>query len=129
LPTIGFLGTTDPSTMRPWITAFVGRLRDLGWIEDRTIAIAYRWAEGHPERYAEIAAEFVRLNVIVIVTTADLLRQAASCVDQLLRGANPADLPVQAPTKYETVLNLKTAKALGLTVPSGLLVAADEVIE
>src|SRR5262249_43531958 len=69
LPTIGFLGTTDPSTMRPWITAFVERLRDLGWIEDRTIAIAYRWAEGHPERYAEIAAEFVRLNVNVIVTT------------------------------------------------------------
>src|SRR5262245_19884419 len=52
LPTIGFLGTTDPSTMRPWITAFVERLRDLGWIEDRTIAIAYRWAEGHPERHA-----------------------------------------------------------------------------
>src|SRR5262245_17427954 len=49
LPTIGFLGTTDPSSMRPWITSFVERLRDLGWIEDRTIAIAYRWAEGHPE--------------------------------------------------------------------------------
>ena len=59
----------------------------------------------------------------------DLFRQAASYVDHLLRGAKPADLPVQAPTKYETVLNLKTARALGLTVPSGLLVAADEVIE
>src|SRR5262249_46364897 len=76
LPTIGFLGTTDPSTMRPWITAFVQRLRDLGWIEDRTIAIAYRWAEGHPERYAEIAAEFVRLNVNVIVTTGPAAPQA-----------------------------------------------------
>src|ERR1700730_946564 len=76
LPTIGFLGTTDPSTMRPWITAFVERLRDLGWIEDRTIAIAYRWAEGHPERYAEIAAEFVRLNVNVIVTTGPAAPQA-----------------------------------------------------
>lgn len=62
--------------MRPWITAFVERLRDLGWIEDRTIAIVYRWAEWHPERYAEIAAEFVRLNVNVIVTTGPAAPQA-----------------------------------------------------
>jgi putative ABC transport system substrate-binding protein len=59
----------------------------------------------------------------------DIWRRAASYVDRILRGANPADLPVQAPTKYETAVNLKTAKALGLTVPPGLLVAADEVIE
>jgi putative ABC transport system substrate-binding protein len=56
-------------------------------------------------------------------------RQGAYYVDHILRGSRPADLPVQAPSRYETTLNLKTAKALGLPVPPGLLVAADEVIE
>jgi putative tryptophan/tyrosine transport system substrate-binding protein len=59
----------------------------------------------------------------------EMFRLAAAYVDRILRGDKPADLPVQAPTKFETAVNLKTAKALGLTVPAGLLVAADEVIE
>ena len=63
------------------------------------------------------------------VDFADMFRLAASYVDRILRSDHPADLPVQAATKFETIVNLKTAKALGLTVPPGLLVAADEVIE
>ena len=67
LPTIGFLGA-DASAFSLWTAAFVARLRELGWIENRNIAIEYRWSEGRTERYAEIAAEFVRSKVDVIVT-------------------------------------------------------------
>jgi ABC-type uncharacterized transport system substrate-binding protein len=69
-PTIGFLGANTASTQRTATDAFVQRLRELGWIENRTVAIEYRWGEGRDERFAEIAAEFVRLKVDVIFTYA-----------------------------------------------------------
>jgi putative ABC transport system substrate-binding protein len=69
LPIIGFLGT-DATVWSPWTAAFVARLRELGWIEDRTVTIDYRWSEGRPERTTAFAAEFVSLKVDVIVTAA-----------------------------------------------------------
>ena len=65
LPTIGYLGSGTPLTDSQWLAAFVLRLRELGWIDGRNVAIEFRWAEGRAERYAEIAAELVRLKVDV----------------------------------------------------------------
>src|SRR5215475_9548108 len=68
LPTIGFLGATTPSSGGQLLAAFVQRLRELGWVDGRNVAIEVRWAEGRSERFAEIAAELVRLKVDVILT-------------------------------------------------------------
>jgi ABC-type uncharacterized transport system substrate-binding protein len=82
LPTIGYLGSSTAAAQGRWVTAFAERLRQLGWIEGRTVAIDYRWAEGRLERFGEIAADFARLKVAVIVTsgtaTALAAKQAAS---------------------------------------------------
>src|SRR5215469_14705389 len=83
LPTIGYLGTAAASAWAPWTAAFVQRLHELGWIDGRTVAIQYRWAEGRSERLGEIAAEFVWLKVDVIVTggnAAVAAKQASSVI-------------------------------------------------
>lgn len=89
------------------------------------LAAKYRIPTIYPSR------EFIDAGGLIMygVDYPDLYRRAAIFVDKILRGANPADLPVERPTKFEMLINLKAAKALGLTVPSGLLAQADEVIE
>jgi putative ABC transport system substrate-binding protein len=101
LPTIGLLGPTAPAP--GWIAAFVGRLRDHGWIEGRNVAIEYRWAEGRTERYAEFAAEFVRLKAEVIVTGGTpavlALKQATSVIPIVFMSAGD-------PVAYSLVASL-----------------------
>ena len=90
LPTIGYLGSATLATESQRMAAFVQRLRELGWIEGRTVVIDYRWAEGRTERYAEIAAEFVRLKVDVIVTVGGAVaaaKQATATIPIVFAGA------------------------------------------
>ena len=92
LPTIGFLGGQTPSTGGQWAATFERRLRELGWIEGRTVAIEYRWAEGRSERAAEIAAEFAQLKVDIIVTSGTpqvaAAKQATSVIPIVFAVAN-----------------------------------------
>jgi ABC-type uncharacterized transport system substrate-binding protein len=96
LPTIGFLGTTSASAWSHYVAAFAQRLRELGWVESRTVAIEYRWAEGRSERLTEMAGEFVRLKVDVIVTAGSAflaVKQATSVIPIVFA---IADDPVEA---------------------------------
>ena len=77
LPTIGYLGANSASAQSEWTAAFVQGLHELGWTEGRNVTIEYRWAEGRGERYSEIAAEFVRLKVSVIVSAGNEATAAA----------------------------------------------------
>jgi putative ABC transport system substrate-binding protein len=90
-----------------------------------TLAAAHRLCAVYPYRYFVADGGLISYGP----ADADSFQQAAGYVDRILKGENPADLPVQAPTKYELAINLKTAKALGLPVPLSLIGRADEVIE
>ena len=125
----------DPGTIERGVSGFVRGPND-GLIVTHTTAVVHR------QTIIELAARY-RLPAVYPMRTyvadgglisygpeqIEPFRQAAGYVDRILRGENPAALPVQMPTKYETVLNLKTAKALGLTIPETLLATADEVIQ
>ena len=89
------------------------------------LAAQYRLPAVYPFRYFVVTGGLMSYGV----DTVEVFRRSASYIDRILKGEKPAALPVQQPTKFELVVNLKAAKALGLTIPTSLLVAAEEVIE
>jgi putative tryptophan/tyrosine transport system substrate-binding protein len=130
LPTVGFVGVSTPAAQSHLVAALRQRLRELGWIEGRTIEIEYRWADGREERYGEIAAEFVRGKVDVILTqgtqAAIAAKQATSAIPIV---ATVVGDPVGSGLAASLAQPGGNVTALSLKIPESFLLRADEVIK
>ena len=149
-PLVGFLplGSASSPYDRSLVDAFRQGLRDAGIVENRDVALEVVWTTSElevPPAVLKLMQRGAKLIIPVGTTAsmaartgaliaygpdyADLNRRAAAYLARILRGTKPGDLPVEQPAKFELLINLKTAKALGVTIPRSLLVQADHVIE
>lgn len=140
VPRIGHL--SSGSFLGIFSEAFGQGLREHGYVEGQNVTLEARYAEGKEERLADLAArnrlptmygrrEWADVGGLMVhgVNFPDIYRRAATYVDKILKGAKPADLPVEQPSKFDVVINLKTAHALGLTIPPSVLQQATEIIQ
>jgi putative ABC transport system substrate-binding protein len=117
--------STDPEG-QALLAEFTRHLAELGWAEGRNVRIDVRWGGSSVDLLHTFAKELIGLQPDVLLASST---PTTAALDNILRGAKPSELPVQMPVKYSLIINLKTVKALGITVPQTLLVAADEVIQ